>query len=91
MSVSTDGGEIAFEDMIEDDEHYDEILNLEFENEKIKNAILQLDTLSQEVVSLKFIEEKSYPEIAEILGVSQDTVRQRCSRALKQLKQKLEE
>ena len=40
---------------------------MEFENEKIMDAMRQLDQISQEVVSLKFVEEKSYQEIAEIL------------------------
>lgn len=91
MAVTTDSGELSFEDTLEDDQHYEDLLNLEFENEKIMDAMKQLDQISQEVVSLKFVEEKSYQEIAEILWISQDTVRQRCCRALKQLKQRLTE
>jgi DNA-directed RNA polymerase specialized sigma24 family protein len=45
--------------------------------------------MSKEVISLKFVEEKSYGEISQILWISQDLVRQRCSRALKALKIKL--
>ena len=57
--------------------------------EKIQNAIFELDEISKEVISLKYIEEKSYGEISKILWISQDSVRQRCSRALKALKIKL--
>jgi RNA polymerase sigma factor (sigma-70 family) len=48
-----------------------------------------LDEISKEIISLKYIEDKSYEEISEILWISQDLVRQRCSRALKALKVKL--
>ena len=67
MAVTTDSGGLSFEDTLEDDQHYEDLLNLEFENEKIMDAMRQLDQISQEVVSLKFVEEKSYQEIAEIL------------------------
>ena len=67
MAVTTDSRELSFEDTLEDDQHYEDLLNLEFENEKIMDAMKQLDQISQEVVSLKFVEEKSYQEIAEIL------------------------
>ena len=49
----------------------------------------ELDEMSKEIISLKFIEDKSYAEISTILWISQDLVRQRCSRALKALKIKL--
>ena len=46
----------------------------------------QLDSLSREIVFLRFIEDKTYSEIEEQLLISQDTIRQRISRALKKLK-----
>jgi RNA polymerase sigma factor (sigma-70 family) len=51
--------------------------------------MIELDEMNKEIISLKFIEDKSYEEISEILWISQDLVRQRCSRALKALKVKL--
>ncbi len=78
-----------FEENIEDPTQYTEILNIEFENEKILNAMKELDDKSQEIVYLKFVNEKTYQEIAEMLNISIDTVRQRCSRALKILKTNL--
>lgn len=78
-----------FEENIEDPTQYTEILNIEFENEKILNAMKELDDKSQEIVYLKFVDEKTYQEIAEMLNISIDTVRQRCSRALKILKTNL--
>ena len=81
--------EVPFEDSLEDEEDYTEILNNEYTFSQIQKAILELDSVSKEIISLKFIEDKSYGEIAGILWISQDLVRQRCSRALKALKVKL--
>jgi len=81
--------EIPFEDSLEDETDYTKILDNEYTFEQIQRAIIELDELSKEIISLKFIEEKSYKEISEILWISQDLVRQRCSRALKALKIKL--
>lgn len=81
--------EISFEDSLEDDEDYTEILNNEYTFAEIQKAMHELDEMSKEIISLKFIEDKSYGEIAQILWISQDLVRQRCSRALKALKIKL--
>lgn len=81
--------DIPFEDSLEDEEDFTEILNNEYTFEQIQKAIMELDEVSKEVITLKFIEEKSYWEISGILWISQDLVRQRCSRALKALKIKL--
>ena len=81
--------EVPFEDSLEDEEDYTEILDNEYTFAEIQKAILELDSVSKEIISLKFIEDKSYGEIAGILWISQDLVRQRCSRALKALKVKL--
>lgn len=71
----------------EDDTDPDQIEVLEhsFKYEQIKLAMSQLDTVSQEIIHLKYIEHKSYEEIAQITCISQDNVRQKCSRWLKQL------
>ena len=81
--------ELSFEDSLEDEEDFTEILDNEYTFEQIQEAMYELDEISKEVISLKFIEEKSYWEISWILWISQDLVRQRCSRALKALKIKL--
>ena len=61
----------------------------EYTYEQIQQAMYDLDEMSKEIISLKYIEDKSYWEISGILWISQDLVRQRCSRALKALKIKL--
>jgi RNA polymerase sigma factor (sigma-70 family) len=49
----------------------------------------ELDDLSKDIVYRKFIEEKSYEEIWLLLDISQENIRQKISRAIKQLKQLL--
>ncbi len=81
--------EITFEDSLEDEEDFTQILDNEYTFEQIQQAMYDLDETSKEIISLKYIEEKSYWDIAWILWITQDLVRQRCSRALKALKIKL--
>jgi RNA polymerase sigma-70 factor (ECF subfamily) len=54
--------------------------------EKVEQALAALPPEHQQVIQLRFIEERSYPEIAQMLGVSCDVVRARVSRARRVLK-----
>ncbi len=78
-----------FEDELEDPQDMTELLEQSFNFEQIQKAMTLLDETSKEVIFLKYIEEKSYEEIADILFISQDTARQRCFRGLKELKDRL--
>jgi DNA-directed RNA polymerase specialized sigma subunit len=51
---------VPFEDSLEDEEDFTEILNNEYTFEQIQNAVRELDEVSKEVISLRYIEEKSY-------------------------------
>ena len=82
-------GEITFEDSLEDEEDFTQILDNEYTYEQIQQAMYDLDEMSKEIISLRYIEDKNYGEISGILWISQDLVRQRCSRALKALKVRL--
>lgn len=62
-----------------------EILDHSFKYEQIKVAMSQLDSVSQEIIHLKYIEHKSYTEIALITSFAEANVRQKCSRGLKQI------
>ena len=85
-NITTEGEVSQFEEQIESPEDFTEILETEFTFEQIQQTMYQLDEISQEILFLKFIEEKEYHEISNILNISQNSARQRCSRALKQLK-----
>ena len=54
--------------------------------EQIRRALKGLPDDQQEVVRLRFIDDLSYDEIAQKLGVSNDVVRTRTSRALRALR-----
>jgi RNA polymerase sigma factor (sigma-70 family) len=54
--------------------------------EQIQHALEVLPDEQQEVIRLRFIDELSYDEMAQKLGVSNDVVRTRTSRALRALR-----
>lgn len=54
---------------------------------KIKEAMAKLSDEQQEIITLKFISELSNKEISDILGKSEDAVRQMQCRALKALRE----
>jgi RNA polymerase sigma-70 factor (ECF subfamily) len=66
-----------------------DIFEKDYKFEMIKQALEQLPEKYKDIVFLKYVEQKNNDEIAEILGISEDNVRQRLSRAIKKLKQLL--
>ena len=72
----------------------DEILNdlqKEYDYENIHEVMQQLDEQTYEVIYMRYIDEMSYEEMSQFLWLTQDAVRQRLSRALKKVKQELED
>jgi RNA polymerase sigma-70 factor (ECF subfamily) len=61
-----------------------------FERERIRRAILRLQPDQQQVISLRFLEGFSYPEIAAALGKSEGNVRVIQHRGLGRLRQLLQ-
>jgi RNA polymerase sigma factor (sigma-70 family) len=53
--------------------------------------LARLSVEQRQALSLRVVEEWPYPEIAALLGVSEDTVRARVSRGLRKLTQALEQ
>ncbi|HEX7041865.1 MAG TPA: RNA polymerase sigma factor [Patescibacteria group bacterium] len=66
----------------------DDVLN-KLEVERIKDAIKNLTEDQQEVIILKFIEDVSNSEIANIMGKREDAVRALSSRGIKELRKLL--
>ena len=54
--------------------------------EQVRSALSVLPAEQQEVMRMRFVEDRSYREIANVLGVSHEVVRARASRALRRLK-----
>lgn len=84
-----EGKKSDFEEQLRDPEDILQTLDQDYSLKQIQHAMEHLDNASKEVIFLRFIEEKDYAEIASIQGISQDAVRQKCSRGIKQLKQLL--
>lgn len=82
---------ISFDETLIEEEKIEDILEKDFAFEKIQKAMKDLDDGSKDIIYWKFIEEKSNEEIEFILWISNDNVRQRISRAIKQLKARLQD
>lgn len=79
-----------FEDTLMDDIDLTQLLEHDFKFEHIQSAIKRLDDISKDMIYFRFIEEKSNEEISLLTWLSNEVVRQRVSRAIKQLKKLLE-
>jgi len=80
---------IAFEDTLVDDTDLTELLEQDFTFDTIQEAMKQLDDNSKDMIYFRFIEEKTNEEISVITWLSNEVIRQRFSRAIKQLKKLL--
>lgn len=59
----------------------------DFQMGQIQDAMKKLTDSERELLFLKFIEEKTYEELEDFLGISQESLRQRVSRTLRRLKE----
>jgi RNA polymerase sigma-70 factor (ECF subfamily) len=66
-----------------------QVLLHEETREKVRQALLQLSELDRQVLMLKYSEGWTYREIADHLGVQEDTIEYRLMRARKSLRQHL--
>lgn len=75
-----------FEDTLVDDLDLAKLLENDFKFEHIQQAMKRLDDISKDVIYFRFIEEKTNEEISLLTWISNEVIRQRLSRAIKQLK-----
>jgi len=68
----------------------EQLIDTRLEMEKTKDAILKLNSLEQDVIIMRFIEDLSPKEIAKSLDKSEVAIRQIQHRAIKNLKKILE-
>ncbi|MCF7835492.1 sigma-70 family RNA polymerase sigma factor [Candidatus Gracilibacteria bacterium] len=90
FSVLDNDNSISFQDNLESEEDLTWLIENNFRFDQIEEAIKQLDDDSRDVIYFRFIEEKSNEEIEKILGISQENIRQKFSRAIKFLKSLLD-
>jgi RNA polymerase sigma factor (sigma-70 family) len=62
-----------------------ELAGLDQIRDRVSAAVSRLSTRDRDVLRLRVIDERPYPEVAEALGVSEQAARARVSRALRQL------
>jgi RNA polymerase sigma-70 factor (ECF subfamily) len=67
-------------------ERIEELAGIAALRTRVREQLLELDAPDQEILRLRIVEERSYEEIAAVLGVNEDAVRARVSRALKRLR-----
>ena len=60
------------------------------EQSAVREAVLQLDELDRQVLMLKYVEGWTYRQLAEMLGVTEDTIEYRLLKSRKRLKSLLE-
>lgn len=88
--LQTDDEWEDFGDKLIDDIDLTKLLENDFKFEQIEKAMKRLDDMSKDIIYFKFIEEKTNEEISLIIWTSNEMIRQRLSRAIKQLKKLLE-
>ncbi len=83
----------TFDENLENEEDLSlkDFLNQDFQQEFIQKAIEELDQESKMIVYWKFIEDKTYSEIADLLQITVVYLRKKLSRILKKLRQRLKQ
>jgi len=66
-----------------------DVMEQDFTYGLIQDALSHLDEISQQIIVMKYVEEKSYEEISAMLACSVETLRKRVSRALQKLRDQL--
>jgi RNA polymerase sigma-70 factor (ECF subfamily) len=84
--VSSSDGEETVQDVKADEPALDARLETAERSASVQKALLQLDEDDRAIVVLREIEEKSYDEIGEALGLGPGTVKSRLFRARAKLK-----
>lgn len=77
--------DILIEEQFEESTQLEEI-NYIFQNELLEKELAYLDEATYTIITLRYLEEKEYHEIAEIVWMTESTVRKRLSRGLAHLK-----
>ena len=67
-------------------ERIEELAGIAVLRARVRDRLLELEPADQEILRLRVVEEREYDEIAAVLGVREDAVRARVSRALKRLR-----
>lgn len=84
-------GDSQLLNILASEENIERDLEKKYNAEEVRNILDQLDEKYREVLVLKFLEDKDYKEISDILEKPMGTVATLINRAKKQFKEKIEE
>ena len=87
--TNNDGETTKLEDRIEDESSYTNVLENEYQYETIQKAMSDFKPSEKEILFLRYTEQKSLKEIAEITWLNEWNVRVKLHRILSKLKKKL--
>lgn len=71
-------------------ERVEELADLRGARSLMAKAVSSLSDQHREVLTLRVVEERPYPEVAAVLGISEQSARARVSRALRSLREVIE-
>lgn len=63
-----------------------DMMQWDFQLSSIKQAMNHLDDLSYDIIIMRYVESKTYEEIAIVCDMAEDAIRKRLSRALRKIK-----
>jgi RNA polymerase sigma-70 factor (ECF subfamily) len=85
-----ENGENFLENTIEDKEPIaNEVIDIQYNKKELEKVMQNLTIIQREVIILKYLNEMSLSEVAEILDMPKDTVKSHHRRALIKMKSKL--
>lgn len=85
-----DGENFLENTLIDNEPLANEKIDIEYNKKSIEKVMRDLTIIQREVIILKYLNEMSLSEVAEILNMSKDTVKSHHRRALIKMKKKLE-
>lgn len=84
-----DGENFLENTLIDNEPLADKKIDIEYNKKEIEKVMQDLTMIQREVIILKYLNEMSLSEVAEILNISKDTVKSHHRRALIKMKKKL--
>lgn len=90
VTEDEDGEEQSY-DPVDPSPRPDEILEQKEEKQLLNEALLSLDEIQRQIITLRVVNDLSYTEIGEILSLKEGTVKSRLSRARENLRKKVSE
>jgi len=72
-------------------ERTDELVEAAEERDRVRDAVTKLAPKYREVIVLHYLEELSYDEVADVLGITSAAARRRALRARDMLRESLED